>query len=76
MTMRMAIGINHPAGRSRTFSAHGRRCCQIQRQWMSASVRCSLGWAYSDDLVMFDGDDDCQDDDDDEDNPAHCWQDG
>jgi hypothetical protein len=29
MTMRMAIGISHPTGRSRTFSDHGRRCCRV-----------------------------------------------
>jgi hypothetical protein len=28
MMMRMAIGISHPAGRSRTFSDHGRRYCR------------------------------------------------
>jgi hypothetical protein len=73
--MRIAMGINHPAGRSRTFSAHGRRCCRAQGQSMRVGLcRSLLGSAYCDDLVMFDGDDDGQDDDDDKDDPAHCWR--
>ncbi len=48
MMIRMAIGISHPAGRSRTFSAHGRKCCHVHCQPLLGSIAgfpAGVGWS-------------------------------
>ena len=60
MMIKMAMGISQPAGRSRTFSDHGRSFCTDR---LATRPGClggrQNGDAYSDDLVVLYCNDDC-----------------
>lgn len=60
MTKRIAMGISQPAGRSRTFSDHGRNACNGRRQLRDPHVE--DWWSITtdrNDLVMMNGEERC-----------------
>lgn len=64
---KMTMGINHPAGRSRTFSDHGRSFCTLVSH-VNGSTRWKCGETCLDDFVVLDSDDDRNDTDDNKEN--------
>jgi len=66
--MRMTMGITHPAGKSRTFSDHGRRYCE----WLdskSGERRALADGTHMDDFMMVNSKEDAYDEDNDADDP-------